>query len=54
MSSRVLSGSRPGIGSVVNTDDALARTVAVVGVGVVPTAAVTPPASGGPIVTMIH
>jgi hypothetical protein len=53
MSTQVLSGSRAG-GSAVVQDDAVARTVVVAGVGVVPTPALPPTAAGGPIVTMIH
>jgi len=47
MSSCVLSGSRAGIGSVVVTDDATARTVLVAGVGAVTTAATGGGGGGG-------
>lgn len=39
MSTQTLSGGRAGAGSVVSTDEAVARTVVVAGVGTVQTAA---------------
>jgi hypothetical protein len=48
MSTQTLSGSRPGVGSAVVQDEAIARTVNVAGVGVVQTESGTPtPPAGG-------